>query len=81
MSLNIKNAQVEHLAGAVARATGTNKTQAILQALREKIDSLRMKKSAKRIQEDLLEIARRCARLPDKDKRSAKEILDELSPF
>lgn len=81
MSLNIKNPQVERLAGALALAVGTNKTQAILLALREKMETLKFKKSAKRIQEDLLEIAGRCAKLPDKDRRSAKEILDELSFF
>lgn len=71
MSLNIKNPQVERLAGSLARAVGTNKTQAILLALREKMETLKFKKSAKRIQADLLEIASRAFIRYDKGRHPA----------
>ncbi|HWF07394.1 MAG TPA: type II toxin-antitoxin system VapB family antitoxin [Bryobacteraceae bacterium] len=42
MALNIKNAEVERLAGEIARLTNTSKTEAIRQALLEKRDRVGM---------------------------------------
>jgi antitoxin VapB len=40
MALNIKNSDVEHLAGELARLTGSSKTEAIRQALLERRERL-----------------------------------------
>ena len=41
MALNIRNAEAERLAEAVAKLTGERKTQAVTVALRERLERLR----------------------------------------
>jgi antitoxin VapB len=48
MALNIKNAEVERLAGEVARLTGESKTEAIRRALEERRHRLRRRSVAER---------------------------------
>ena len=48
MALNIKNAEVERLAGEVARLTGESKTEAIRRALDERRQRLRQLSTADR---------------------------------
>jgi antitoxin VapB len=43
MALNIKNAEVERLAGELARLTGESKTETIRRALRERRDRLALR--------------------------------------
>jgi len=74
MALSIKDPEADRLAREVARATGETLTQAIVQALRERLARLRRPRGS-RLQEELLQIGQRCARLPLKDSRSADEIV------
>ena len=75
MALNIRNARAEELAITVSRLTGETKTQAVTQALQERLDRLRTQNSKKSMVEIALEIARECDKLPEMDNRSAEEIL------
>ena len=75
LALNIRNERAEELARFVVQLTGETKTQAVTQALQERLDRLRAKQSKKSLVEDILEIARQCDQLPELDNRSAEEIL------
>jgi antitoxin VapB len=66
--LNIRNRETEKLAEAVAKLTGETKTQAVMQALRDR--------TGRRLADDLDAIALHCSRLPVQDSRSADEILE-----
>ena len=75
MALSIKNRKAEQLAAEVAKETGENLTDAVIHALEERLERLRGKRTAPDLLQDILAISRRCAALPNKDKRLADEIL------
>ena len=75
MALNIRNRETERLAEAVAKLTGETKTQAVMQALRDRLARLRRERTNRRLADELDEIARHCSRLPIQDSRTADEIL------
>jgi antitoxin VapB len=75
MALNIRNAETERLAAAVAKLAGETKTEAVTRALEDRLERLRRERSGRRLADELDEIARRCAALPVKDARPANEIL------
>ena len=75
MALNIKNAEVDRLARALADATGQSITDAVLQALREQLRRETGRGSAPRLREELQAISERCASLPDYDTRSPEQII------
>jgi antitoxin VapB len=75
MALNIRNAETESLAEAVAGITGESKTEAVRKALLDRLERLRRDRVGRGLREDLNEIALRCSRLPVRDTRSADEIL------
>jgi antitoxin VapB len=75
MPLNIRNKQAEELAGALAKLTGETKTEAVTQALRERLQRVRRARAKRRLAEDLDEIALHCSSLPLRDRRSAEEII------
>jgi antitoxin VapB len=75
MPLNIRNKQAEELAGALAKLTGETKTEAVTQALRERLQRVRRARAKRRLVEDLDEIALHCSALPLRDRRSAEEII------
>lgn len=75
MALNIRNAEAEKLAEAVARLTGETKTEAVTRALRDRLARLRRQRSGKRLADELDAIALHCAKLPARDPRSPDEIL------
>jgi antitoxin VapB len=75
MALNIRNAEAERLAATVARLTGETKTEAVTRALRDRLARLRRERSARRLADELDEIARHCASLPVRDARSPDQIL------
>ncbi len=75
MPLNIRNKQAEELAGALAKLTGETKTEAVTQALRERIERIRRARAKRRLADELDRIALHCAALPVQDRRSADEIL------
>ena len=75
MALNIRNKEAERLATELAKRTGDTKTDAVVKALREKLNRVLKRRPRRRLGDDLQEIAERCARLPVLDSRSADEIL------
>ena len=72
MALNIRNAETERLAAELALLTGRTKTEAVTEALRDRLERLGRGRS---LADELDEIGRRCARLPVQDARAADEIL------
>lgn len=75
MALNIRNPEAEHLAATLARLTGETKTEAVTQALKDRIARVRGERSGRRLADTLDAIAVRCARLPIRDRRAADDIL------
>lgn len=75
MALNIRNTETEKLAEALAKLTGETKTEAVTQALRDRLARLRRERSQRRLVDELDEIALHCARLPVRDSRTPDEIL------
>jgi antitoxin VapB len=83
MALSIKKPETEALARELAEATNDTLTGAITRALREAVLRLRGRRTVPSVREAIREIARRCAALPDLDRRSPDEILgyDEKGGF
>jgi antitoxin VapB len=75
MALNIRNATTEELAEDLARLTGESKTEAVTQALRERLERLKRERSGRSLADELDEIALHCASLPVLDARSPDEII------
>jgi len=75
MPLNIRNPEAERLAAELARRTGESKTDAVIVALRERLERVRRARRHRRLADELTEIAVHCAGLPVRDARSADEIL------
>jgi antitoxin VapB len=75
MALNIRNRQAEDLAAELASLTGETKTEAVTQALRERITRLKRVRRGRSLADELNEIATHCASLPVLDDRSAETIL------
>jgi antitoxin VapB len=73
--LNIRNEETEQLAAALAQLTGETKTEAVTQALRERLQRLRRARTKRRLADDLDEIALHCSTLPVHDTRSDDEII------
>lgn len=70
MSLNIKNKKAHQMASQLARLTGESMTQAVTEALRERLERVRKKEEAG-MAERLLEIGRECASHLEEPWRSA----------
>jgi antitoxin VapB len=77
MALSLKDPETDRLARQVARLTGESLTQAVRKALSERLERERLRRgqSDRRLVEELNEIARHCAALPDLDTRSPDEII------
>ncbi len=75
MALNIRNAETERLAAELALMTGRTKTEAVTEAIRDRLERLRRERSGRSLADELDDIGRRCAKLPVLDERSAEEIL------
>ena len=75
--LNIKNEEAYRLAQELSRATGEKMTQAVIKALKDRLDAIqRTKHTAKQARlDDILSIADRCANLPAYDDRHPNDIL------
>jgi len=80
MALNVKNPEADQLARQLADKTGRSITEVVIRALRESLARETARVRSRPLSEELREIGRRCAALPDHDKRSAEEILgfDEI---
>ena len=75
MALNIRNAEAERLADALTDMTGETKTRAVIEALRERLERVRRKRSHWSRAEELDEIALHCASLPVLDSRDDDDIV------
>ena len=75
MALSLKNPEADRLARELADLTGESLTDAVLVALRERLERQRIRRHPIRLRDDLMEIGRRCASLPVLDSRSPDEIL------
>jgi antitoxin VapB len=76
MALSIQNSKAEKLAREVADLSGETITQAITRALEERLERMRGRRTVSDTAAEILKISRRCSRLPDKDMRTADEILE-----
>jgi len=75
MTLNISNARLQQLALELAMESGEELTQAVIIALEERLERLRVRRTDSDIFQNIMRISKRCSSLPDKDTRSAEEIL------
>ena len=73
--LNIRNPEAERLAAALAKLTGETKTEAVVRALRDRLDRLRRERTRRPLADELDAIAWHCAALPVLDARPPDEIL------
>jgi antitoxin VapB len=77
MALSIKSQEADRLARELARATGESITDAVMTAIRERLDRERRRRSARgeRFHARLKRIQDRVARLPVLDSRPPDEII------
>ena len=75
MPLCIKNAETEKLAREISKETGESLTDAITNALRDRLQRLRGRRHAKNLVHEVEEILRRVDALPALDDRSEDDIL------
>ena len=76
MTLTINHPEVDELAHELASYTGETVTQAVVKALRERLEREKEKQSPPlSLKEELLRIGQECAALPLLDQRSPEKIL------
>jgi antitoxin VapB len=75
MALNIKNAEAHRLARELAQETGASLTDAVTDALRERLAHVRRTPGGDLLDAEVAEIQAFVASLPDRDRRSDEEIL------
>lgn len=81
MPLSIKDPQADRLARALAAKTGESITEAVITALRARLELVERQSSDVRLlTEEAMEIGRHCSNLPVLDNRTDDEILgyDEM---
>ncbi|MSO93191.1 MAG: PSK operon transcription factor [Rhodospirillales bacterium] len=75
MPLNIKDPTTERAVRELADLTGETVTAAVRRAAEERLAHVRSAGGGRSLGEEILEIGRRCAALPDVDRRTADEIV------
>jgi antitoxin VapB len=75
MALNIRNDEAERLANRLAKLTGQTKTQAVTDALRDRLERLTRARRVRRLADELDAIALQSASRPVRDRRTADQIL------
>lgn len=75
MALSIKHPEADHLARELAARTGESLTEAVLNALRERLERQKSRAPGLRLRDEIRAIGKRCAALPVLDPRSPDEIL------
>ena len=76
MPLNIKDSETHALAKRLTSLTGESLTQAVKQAIQEKLAQVEKNRGVIRLADELDQIALYCAGLPHRDRRSAEQIID-----
>lgn len=75
MALNIRNDKAEKLAADLAKLTGESKTEAVTQALQDRLERMKRRRQKRSLRERLDEIAKHCAGLPILDNQSPEDML------
>jgi antitoxin VapB len=75
MPLNIKHPEADRLARALAARTGETLTDAVVNALRERLAREEARRRGPTLRRELETIRKRCASLPVLDSRSPDELL------
>jgi len=75
MALNIKDPAADELVRELASTTGESITTAVTVAVRERLERVRGIAPAALREQELTRIAREAAGRPERDRRSAEEIL------
>jgi antitoxin VapB len=76
MTLSIKDPEADRLARALAQRTGETMTQAVVNALRERLTREERKEQAvEGLVEEVMDIGRHCASLPLLDARHPDDII------
>lgn len=75
MALSIKHPEADRLARELAATTRESLTEAVLKALRERLDRERGRVRPLPVRDELRAIRERCSRLPVLDRRTPEEIL------
>ncbi len=75
MAISIRNPRADQLARKVAAESGENLTQAIINALEERLERLRGRRMVTDRAQEIMKISERCRTLPDQDQRPPEEIL------
>ena len=75
LALNIKDPATEKCVRELASVTGETVTAAIRRAAEERLQRVRRRQAGRSLADEIMEIAGRCAALPDQDTRTADEIL------
>ncbi len=75
MPLNIKHPDADRLARELATATGETLTEAVVNALRERLTQQRRRPTPRSVKDVLHEARLRLSRLPPRDPRTPDEIL------
>ncbi len=76
MALSLKDKETDRLARAIAALTGETLTDAVRVALAERLERVRLRRGdGPCLADQLIEIGRHCATLPDLDSRKPDEIV------
>lgn len=75
MRLNVDHPDADRLARELAETTGEPLSEAVVQALRERLVREQRRQQVPRLRDQLRVIRQRCATLPVLDPRSPEEIL------
>ncbi len=75
MALSIKHPDADRLARELAGRTGESLTEAVINALRERLDRHPSRKRVLPLRDELRAIRERCAKLPVLDDRAPEQIL------
>jgi antitoxin VapB len=75
MAIHIRNPAVDSLLSELVGLTGESKTDAILNAVNDRLMAIRRQRQPVSVIQQLSEIAARCAQLPTLDDRTDDEIL------
>ena len=75
MALNIKDVRTDHLARELAKLTGQSITQAVAEALEEKLQAERRRRGKKINRDEVMKLVREIASAPVLDPRPPEEIL------
>jgi len=75
MPLNIKDPATEKSVRELATLTGETVTTAVHRAAEERLQRVRRDRAGRSLASEILDIGRRCAALPDLDRRPADEII------